>query len=41
MNPIEMLVIAMAMIAQTVATEVKKEKVSPDISVPNITAEKE
>ncbi len=36
MNPLEMLVIAMAMLAQTAATEVEKEKVIPDVSVPAI-----
>jgi len=41
MNPLEMLVIAMAMLAQTATTEVKKEKTTADLSVPSITAEKE
>ncbi len=36
MNPLEMLIIALAMLAQTEATEVKKEKVIPDVSVPAI-----
>ena len=36
MNPLEMLVLALAMIAQTAATEVKAEKTTLDLTAPNV-----
>ena len=39
MNPLEMLVLAVAMIAQTAATEVKAEKATLDLTAPNVIIE--